>query len=274
MKTTFTLSALLLTLVLMAFTYGMTYQESSKNTSGANPGFSNDPAGGNMSCAVCHSHYPTAYEAGWITSNIPAAGYEPLITYTITATAIGAGNQKFGFQVSPQDSLGNFQGVLINTSTMTQLTSNPNYITHTATGTAGTDSISWSFDWEAPEANSGEVIFFGAFNIANNDNMTSGDYIKLSTLVVNEKDPSTFTHERINDPMQNIYPNPATDVINISVSEFMSGSVYSIYDINGRVVKTGELKNVTHQVDINHLTNGVYFYRNDTHPEVITFIKR
>src|SRR3954471_2995515 len=58
----------------------------------------------------CHSGNPITIVSGWITSAIPAAGYTPGQTYTITATASYAGLSKFGFEISPQDAQGNVLG--------------------------------------------------------------------------------------------------------------------------------------------------------------------
>lgn len=52
-----------------------------------------------------------------------------------------------------------------------------------------------------------------------------------------------------------IYPNPSNDYINI-VSENLNSGHYRIYDVEGNVVKTGELMN---HIDISGLLSGHYF---------------
>ena len=173
--------------IIMAFTSGIdTGHSSLKNSSGVQSGCSGDPASGSTNCTGCHSGPAAQLQADWITSDIPGSGYVPDVTYTITATATGMGHTKFGFQVSPQNSSGTILGTLVNTGSETKLTSNQKYITHTSMGTSGSGSKAWTFNWTAPAPGSGEVTFYGAFNIANGNNSSSGDTIMLSTLSVKE----------------------------------------------------------------------------------------
>ena len=161
---------------------------STLRTTGSPAGYSGDPAGGNKTCNTigCHSSGPAPQmQTGWITSNIPATGYVPGTVYTITATATRANHSKFGFQVSPQNTAGIQMGTMTITSTQTAITNGLGgmpYITHTSTGTSGVGSKTWSFDWTAPVAGSGTVNFYGAFNITNFSNTSSGDTIILLCL--------------------------------------------------------------------------------------------
>jgi hypothetical protein len=159
------------------------------NTGGAPAGRAGDPAGGSQTCRnSCHSSGPAPIaQTGWITSNIPVSGYTAGSTYTITATITRAGHSKFGFEVSPQSTAGVVKGTLTVTSSQTHLTSgNTNYITQSSTGTSGTGSKSWTFNWTAPATGQGPVTFYGAFNATNSNNSDTGDSIFTSTLVVSE----------------------------------------------------------------------------------------
>jgi hypothetical protein len=156
------------------------------NAGGAPSGTTGSPSDGNT-CAAngCHTGTPVTTKTGWITSNIPVAGYTPGRTYQITAKAVYIGRSKFGFEVSPQSPSGNVLGTLASTSGSTQVRT-PGYITHTASGNTGTDSLSWTFNWTAPAAGSGGLTFYGAFNCANGNGAVSGDIIYTSTLVIQE----------------------------------------------------------------------------------------
>lgn len=58
----------------------------------------------------------------------------------------------------------------------------------------------------------------------------------------------------------NIYPNPATDYLNIEIDEQSSqGLSYSIFDIYGKVYKTEKLS--TTSINITNLNTGIYFIR-------------
>lgn len=147
-------------------------------------GLTGSPGNNNQTCTACHSS-SVSTKTGWITSNIPASGYVPGTTYTITGTATYAGRNTFGFEISPQDIAGNILGTVINTSSQTAILAT-GYIGQTSSGLSGSGSKSWSFDWVAPSAGTGPVTFYGVFNCANGNGGDSGDIIYKSTLTVQE----------------------------------------------------------------------------------------
>jgi hypothetical protein len=140
--------------------------------SGAPAGYTGSPGDG-QNCANCHGG-SASNVTGWITSNIPAEGYTPGTTYTITATASGSGNK--GFEISPQNSSGTLLGTLI-AGSGSQLTGSGKYITHTSASSSNPKV--WTFSWVAPASGTGTVTFYGAFCV-------SKPVTKLSTLVVSE----------------------------------------------------------------------------------------
>ena len=200
------------------------------NANGAPNGHTGSPENQGRTCqtAGCHTSGASVQNGGQITSNIPATGYIPGNTYTLTASITGNSNE-FGFQVSPQDNVGAQQrGTLVSTSPQTRLTGGTRYITHSLTGTSGTGSKSWSFDWVAPTGN-GDVVFYGAFLISNNNGATSGDTTKTTTLVVSKdatiKDITSFRFNALNPQVAGTIDTnaqtieltvpPGTDVTNI-----------------------------------------------------------
>lgn len=260
MKTlTFFLTALITAIGLMAFTFdGNKNNYSILYASGPPAGYSGDPDSNNRDCTSCHSGPDAQSQTGWITSDIPIGGYVAGSTYTITATAKATGHTKFGFQISPQDTLGNFLGTLVNTGSNTKLTTDPNYITQSSSGTIGTDSLSWTFDWTAPAEGSGEANFYGAFNIANGDSRTSGDTIIVSILTI--KEFITNIPDISDGGLKiSLYPNPASDFVTIDVDNSILGSSYHVIDYAGRQVLTGKISTVITIVDINQLEKGMYF---------------
>src|SRR5262245_46133869 len=70
------------------------------NNSGAPSGRTGSP-GDNSNCSACHAG-GAVNVAGIMSSTIPPTGYEPGLTYTITATCTDAALNRFGFQISPQ----------------------------------------------------------------------------------------------------------------------------------------------------------------------------
>ena len=184
LKFIFTIAAV----VMAVFIFDSLTNAGHSNSAGAPAGRTGSPGDGGNTCAAgaCHSGNAVTPATGWITSNIPAQGYIGGTTYTITATATYTGRVKFGFEVACQNGITNaMQGTIINTSTQSQM--NGNYITHTSTGTSGPGgSKTWTFNWKAPIAGTGNVTFYGAFNCTNSNNLSSGDLIYTSTLPVSE----------------------------------------------------------------------------------------
>jgi hypothetical protein len=189
---------------------------------------------------------------------VPESGYVPGTTYTITTTAEGEGISKFGFQISPQNSDGTIVGTLVNTNAETKLVSGTNYVTHTSTGNSGDGSKTWSFDWTAPAAGSGEVVFYGAFNLSNNNGSSSGDDIILSTLLISES-TSTGLDAPQADKQLFVYPNPARDYLTLETANEATGSPFIIYDQSGRRVGMGLISGNPTTISIGHLNPGVYY---------------
>lgn len=53
-----------------------------------------------------------------------------------------------------------------------------------------------------------------------------------------------------------IYPNPATDIINVSGTE--EGSVIALTDMTGRIIAEQEVKSGSSSIFVNHLSKGIY----------------
>lgn len=250
------------------------------STAGAPAGNTGSPSDG-FSCARsgCHSGSATS-QSGLITSNIPVTGYVPGTTYTITASITTASIVKFGFQVSPQSSTGQPRGTIIVTnSTTTQIlngSGGKKYITHKSTGTSGSGSKTWSFDWTAPAIGSGAVTFYGAFNSTNNQNNSIGDLITLSQLTVNEES-GVGMDELLFYSYIKVFPNPSTNNIKIN-GHFLTGKSLgvSVMNINGQVVLTKSFSSIEEpSLSVSELSEGLYIVKVQT-PEksyVTKFVK-
>jgi hypothetical protein len=143
-----------------------------KYASGSPGGYSGSPGDG-QNCHACHGG-SVANVSGWITSNIPIAGYTPGTIYTITATATGSGRK--GFEISPQTPSGSLVGTLT-ASSGNHLCNSSKAVTQSS-GVNSNPAI-WTFSWTAPAAGTGSVTFYGAFAV-------TSSATKLTTMVVNE----------------------------------------------------------------------------------------
>ena len=252
------------------------FQDGFSNRAGAPIARTGSPFdNGGVACnfSGCHTGFSVSNGLGWITSNIPGVGYSPGNTYTITATATFTALVRFGFEISPQTSTGLQAGTnSITDAVNTRLapTNNPKYVTHTTTGssaatTPGTKT--WSYNWTAPIAGTGQVTFYGAFNCANNNNSSTGDRIFLSTLVVSEDITSSWTATADKLYSFDVYPNPASEHVTLSILA-KQNLKYSaeLVDVSGRVVKhltsdemiSGSEKRTA--LNVGDVAPGIYFF--------------
>ncbi len=58
-----------------------------------------------------------------------------------------------------------------------------------------------------------------------------------------------------------VYPNPASEYINVKTNKTFIGSVYSVVDVNGRTVLSGKLSNENTTIKTSELSAGIYSIR-------------
>lgn len=231
---------------------------------GTDPGYTGSPGDSSKNCTTCHGGVATPKD-GWITSNIPDEGYTPGQTYTIKATNTAMGSTRFGFEVSPQKLNGDLMGTMIITDTArTKLVGNDKYITYKSDGVDGIDSNSWIFNWVAPQAGSGEVVFYGAFN--SNPGHKGGDGTILSTLKVKEE--GTTGISAISNKIANlsVYPNPSNEVIKVGFDLKHSSEVtIDITDLSGKhlisVLSGKHNGSIAREINVAELPQGIYLMR-------------
>ena len=86
---------------------------------------------------------------------------------------------------------------------------------------------------------------------------SNSDIIGLDTFSVDRPEASTQSFFASNF---SIYPNPANNVLNLSVKNGLTVNEISIVDINGRTVKTiNNAFNSEVEINVSDLTSGVYF---------------
>lgn len=237
MKKSITLSSItLLVILLIVQTIGNDVQS---NNSGAPAGRTGSPAdGATCNGSNCHAGTTTPSATQIITSNVPSTGYLAGQTYTITATCTQAGINKYGFQISPQAMNGTLLGQLVVTNPTTTKIVATKYITHTASGTAGMGTKTWTFNWVAPAAGTGDVTFYGTFNFTNSSSTASGDIIRSNTLVISEDSTTSGIAPVDGDKLAAIlYPNPILNDATLRVSLASQENVtVKILSLNGQLL--------------------------------------
>lgn len=234
-------------LVLVAF-FGVAYFSDLTAFSSVPPtGRTGSPSDGN-SCVGCHGGSPVVNLNGVIETDIPVEGYTPGETYTITI-ASGAsrdGAQRYGFQLSPQDDLGNTVGTLIQVSG-TNVSNDGKYISHN--GAQSTVSPDWSFQWTAPDAGTGSFSFYLSVVAADGTGNTSGDEVVLSSLEVTEGLITSSNNITVNRPK--VFATK--EIISI---EHPNVEQVLIYDVNGKLAFSSSAPSAI--TDISTFESGMY----------------
>jgi hypothetical protein len=219
---------------------------------GSPGGKSGSPGDGGATCTDCHGGTATE-QVGWITTNIPAEGFTPGETYIITATGTQDGVSKFGFELTAENSDGDkLGGLTITDADRTRFTNSDNAVTHTAAGNVPDGNMnSWSMEWTAPDEDIGSVSFYAAFNASMGSNVYN---IYTSSLDVSQS--TTGVADDLLAARINVYPNPASDQLNIDLPE---GAELRIIDMVGHELMVNRDTRTTERIDLSGLKEGIYF---------------
>lgn len=84
----------------------------------------------------------------------------------------------------------------------------------------------------------------------------------------------TIVAQNIPQPSLFLFPNPAQDLLSITVSADLVGSQFSVLDITGKLILTGLFGKEESQLSVTNLENGIYFLRSDSSMRILQrFIK-
>ena len=236
-----------ITIALAIFFYPI---NSNPNSTGSIGGKTGSPMDG-ASCTACH--YAGLGNDASITTNIPASGYVPNETYTITTNILQAGIDNYGFEITSEEA--NFGSAktgtfFVTNSNETKLVNNNTAITHKLAGTTAINNMkSWSMDWEAPNTGTGNITFYAAFIAANADGTSGGDTYHSTTLSVSEGAISNT---------EDIYSenNIIFNSINKTI-ESINNSELSIYNLEGKLILSSNKKHT----NLRDLSKGTYIIK-------------
>lgn len=222
--------------------------------------------GDGKNCSFCHTGTPQTDSN--ITTNIPISGYVPGSTYTITINTTKAGINKFGFQLTAENSTGGKEGTFVITNaTETKLIQDE--VTHTGLGTAASNNQkTWNINWTAPAAGTGNVIFYSAVNATNANSSPTGDMIYLSNTTVSEDLSSSIGKDNLSQIIS-IKPTISSDYIYVNSTNLIQEIL--IFDINGKIVFSTENVNSNNQrIDVSSFNSGIYYVKTKTNKEIKT----
>jgi hypothetical protein len=212
---------------------------------------------GQSTCSNCHGGAAAGGSVA-LTSDIPAAGYTPGTTYHMTATVTYSGRSCFGIDL-----------IALNSSNASTGTITVTDATYTKTVTSASKvnleqktpkpNGTFTFDWTAPVAGTGNVTFYFAGLAANgNGGDDSGDYTYTGNKSFAEYIAPSTGVETIT-ASATVFPNPATSQVVVK-SNIQASAIVSVMDINGRLMNQTSVDNATNfDLNIAELNAGVYF---------------
>lgn len=230
-------------------------------------------APGETNCTGCHLGTNNAGPGtvifdvgGSITQYVPGQTY--LCTVTINQTGI----DKMGYACTAlRNSNNSADGIFSLTEparTRLFTSGGRNYCSHNPCGadasTIGTNS--WTFNWQAPSSNVGNITLYIGALATNHNHATTGDDAYTTTVILT---PSATSVNEIQAVISNldINPNPVSDFLNISF-ENISGVKMEIelLDIAGKKILTlhseRDVKGKVHKsFDVSKISKGVYWIR-------------
>lgn len=182
-------------------------------------------APGEGTCRDCHNSNPLNSPGGSVSISSPDISNNEYVggqTYQIDVTIERSGVNEFGFGFEALKPNGTNAGTLmdINTTETHVLTGNisgniRNTMTHKTNSGISSNTKTYSFNWLAPEAGTGNVTLYATGNAVNQNGNASGDYVYSTSLALTESNPSSIeAFNRVNVGLHT-YPNPVVEKLNI-----------------------------------------------------------
>jgi hypothetical protein len=156
--------------------------------------------------------------------------YVPGESYTIEVTVADADRSLFGFGLDALQANGDNAGTLV-AGTGSQIKtavvggfSRRNVVHQENSGTSP-QSHTWTFTWNAPDTDVGDVTFYAAGNAANGNGVSSGDRIYSTSQVVTADVSIGVEESNVSIDQLAIYPVPAQHFINMDFTLKAAGNV-------------------------------------------------
>ncbi|NUO00698.1 MAG: T9SS type A sorting domain-containing protein [Saprospiraceae bacterium] len=226
------------------------------------------PLGGGVFCSFCHSggNFSPSLSVQVLDNGTAVTAYEPGKTYTLrVAVTAGAGSPlRYGFMaVALAGATNQSAGTFGTPPTGIRKTtiSNREYVEHNTPSLANTFTI----DWTAPAAGTGDVRFYSAGNATNNNNGSSGDSaVRLtSPLTLTEMTTSNLPTTELFRQLS-AWPNPVSDELNLRIVTANSGLYkMDVLDAQGNRVRSEQVQLAAGENNLrrdwNDSAPGVYF---------------
>jgi hypothetical protein len=222
-------------------------------------------------CSMCHSagaNYSTVAGITITDSNgMVVTEYVPGDKYMLSVGVQSSGNSGHGFQVTGLLDDNTSAGTCNPITAHTQKTGLNNrwYFEQSSLATGGV----YEMEWFAPQAGNGNVTFYGSVLSANGNNGTGGDeYKSIPSLLITESTTTSIASLNIGMDVK-LYPNPVVSNLNVSVSNNEIDKI-ELFDMNGRLVISKDVKTASTQLNMDELVTGQYFVKVISGKEVKT----
>ncbi len=253
-----------------AFQNDSQMQISKRFSGGLNQAATGSPGeANNLACTQCHAGQTLNGDQENVLTVVngslqPVTTYNPGDVYTVSVD-LASDPAKKGFSATALDGTeamaGSFTGSGIGgTQDFTALSRD--YITHTASSNTSSTQL-WAWTWTAPATNVGDVTFYVASNVANDDGSTSGDMIYLSQHVIGSV--ADVNEEEIAETSFEAGYNPQSNAVVVDFTSLTAGDMFfNLVDMNGKSVYTRSMVSSSigenkHTVDLpSSIDNGMY----------------
>lgn len=223
----------------------------------ANPPAAKTGAPGEGNCTDCHNG-STQSAAGTITYNFSDANdeYLPGQTYTIDLSI--ASGAKNGFQMTILDASDNAAGTFTaGTNSGTTSSGGREYIRQTS----ATGVTSWSFDWNAPASDMGDLTVYYSFNATDAGGSTANDVVYLGQETISISGSIGMTKYEELDNSYNVVFNNMTRELTLNYTPLEdSRVVLNVMDLSGKLIYAEDLGNRPSQPQMD-VINGADFKR-------------
>ena len=185
-------------------------------------------------CTSCHIGNVNSGNGQVEFEGLPLS-YVPGQTYTISLVVTGSNSRGYGFQAT-SNSGNQSAGQFLISQNSSQVELNGNYVQQSSR----TQNGNWIFDWLAPDASAGEVVFSASGLATGGSSGYNGDQVYITSVPIS---PQNVSIE--NNPTPDLYrlyqnyPNPFNPITNIQFELPKNEKVeITIYDILGSRIKT------------------------------------
>lgn len=201
-------------------------------------------APGEANCTGCHSG--TAQNGSSeniltvLSGSTPVTSYTPGSTYTV-ALVMASNPAKKGFQATALGSSNTMAGTFVASTNTSINGTTKKYANHKSTSNTSA-TTAWGWTWTAPATDMGDVTFYVATNIANNNNNDTGDAIYLSQHVLTST--AGLVEETQEDANFSAGYSSSNNMLIMNFTTFSAGEMsINLVDMNGKSVFNYNLGN-------------------------------